>query len=445
MIPSASIRWCAALAAVVFGSLVTTAAEQRLLYAGRAPKNRDGFRHLKPSLEVHDIAQGHKLLRVIPLPAGIFNIRGICASAATQRLYIGHYGTYSDHPHPEKGEGGKLLCFDLATEKVLWEKTFFPSMDRMAITPDGKKLYLPAGEERLEPFWTVVDGMTGDVLTRIASFPRAHNTIVAADGRHVFLQAFGAWVQERGGNSPTQLVAGKIQPTVADRNPDDTLTNENGFIPDLMRTLAVVDTKTDQVVQRVGPFAERTRPFTVNGRGALVYMTVDDLIGLQVGEVASGKVLFTAKPPADAEFAPGKKIVQPPATNNGTVAHGIALTADERWCYVVDQLHTGLHVFDVSGLPARAPRWVKFIRTRTGKPEITGQPGWIASTIAGDFLYPESGEIVDTAKQEIVGQLMSADGKMTDTRFMLEIVRDERGQILRVSDQFGIGRVGAAP
>jgi hypothetical protein len=183
----------------------------------------------------------------------------------------------------------------------------------------------------------------------------------------------------------------------------------------------------------------------VNGRGSLVYMTVDDLVGLQVGDVASGKVLYTAKPPADAEFAPGRKIVQPPATNNGTVTHGIALTADERWCYVVDQLHTGLHVFDVSGLPAREPRWVKFIRTRTGKPEITGQPGWIASTITGDFLYPESGEVVDTAKHEIVGQLMSVDGKLTDTRFILEIVKDDRGQVLRVSDQFGIGRVGARP
>ena len=441
----ASLRWWAAVAAVVMGSLVAAAAEQRLLYAGRAPKNRDGFRHLKPSLEVHDIAAGHKLLRVIPLPTGIFNIRGICASAATQRLYLTHYGTYSDHPHPEKGEGGKLLCLDLVTEKILWEKTLVPSVDRMAITPDGKKLYVPAGEERLEPFWFVVDGLTGETLRLIASFPRAHNTIVAADGRHVFLQAFGSWVQERNANSPSQLVAGKSRPVVADLNPDDTLTHENGFIPDLMRTLAVVDTRTDEIVQRVGPFGERTRPFTVNGRGSLVYMTVDDLVGLQVGDVASGKVLFTAKPPADAEIAPGRKIVQPAATNNGTVTHGIALTADERWCYVVDQLHTGLHVFDVSGLPARAPRWVKFIRTRTGKPEITGQPGWIASTITGDFFYPESGEVVDTAKHEIVGQLMSADGKMTDTRFILEIVRDERGKVLRVSDQFGIGRVGASP
>jgi hypothetical protein len=40
---------------------------------------------------------------------------------------------------------------------------------------------------------------------------------------------------------------------------------------------------------------------------------------------------------------------------------------------------------------------------------------------------------------------MSVDGKLTDTRFILEIVKDERGQVLRVSDQFGIGRVGALP
>jgi len=90
MIRVAALRLFAALALSLGGALAAPAAEQRLLYAGRAPKNRDGFRHLKPSLEVHDIANGHQLLRVIPLPAGIFNIRGICASAATQRLYISH-------------------------------------------------------------------------------------------------------------------------------------------------------------------------------------------------------------------------------------------------------------------------------------------------------------------------------------------------------------------
>ncbi len=59
---------------------------KRYLYVGRAPKERDGFRTLKPSLEVYDIDNGHKLVKVIPLPATVMNIRGIMANAPTRKL-----------------------------------------------------------------------------------------------------------------------------------------------------------------------------------------------------------------------------------------------------------------------------------------------------------------------------------------------------------------------
>lgn len=426
-----------AVVAVLLLSNGAIAAEQHLLYVGRAPKDRDGFRDLKPSLEIHDIDDGHKLIKVIPLPANVFALRGLCASAATKRLYVSHYGQMRGEAPASghsKADGGRLLCLDLETDKVLWEKAYLPSADRMAITPDGKKIYFPAGEERSEAFWTVIDARDGGVLSRVPGNPKAHNTICSLDGKLAFLQGFGV---EGGFKS-----MGKGKPAL-DLDPSDKLTAANGYLPDEMRMLTVVDTATDQVLRQIGPFQEKTRPFTVNGAGSLVFMTVNDLVGFQVADVANGRVLWTAQPPEGTTIktqAGPKKFRQPPEWNNGTACHGIALSADEKECWTVDQMHLGLHYYDVSGLPAKAPEWKGFIGTRSGKPDIFGQPGWIMSTIDGRYFYPETGEIIDTHEKKIIGQLQGADGKPTHSRFALEIdFRD--GAVAAVGDQFAVGRV----
>src|SRR6185295_5054902 len=180
--------------------------EKHYLYVGRAPKDRDGFRDLDPSLEVHDIDDHHKLVKVIPLPAGVKNIRGICASAATKKLYISHYG------HDTRTDIGKVLCLDLVTNHVLWEKTMPAAVDRGAITPDGKRIYMPSGESVHTDYWYVLDGATGNEITRIHHATESHNTVVSLDGTRAFLQAFGS------------------------------------------KYVALVDTSTNKILREIGPF-----------------------------------------------------------------------------------------------------------------------------------------------------------------------------------------------
>ena len=79
-----------------------------------------------------------------------------------------------------------------------------------------------------------------------------------------------------------------------------------------------------------------------------------------------------------------------------------------------------LHVFDVSGLPQKAPVWKQYIKTSLGKEKdatgqlvygedgIYGQPGWIMTTIDGRYLYPETGEIIDTHTKTILRPLPSS-------------------------------------
>src|SRR3954454_9742473 len=125
----------------------------RYLYVVRAPYDRDGFRDLKPSIEVHDIDHGHRLVRVIPLPPSVMQVRGLAANARTDVLYISHYGRYAEGL--DRDAGGKLLAFDLQKERVLWHRTYKPGVDRFALTPDGRKLYMPQSYGWPD-FWTVI-------------------------------------------------------------------------------------------------------------------------------------------------------------------------------------------------------------------------------------------------------------------------------------------------
>ncbi|NJO24262.1 MAG: hypothetical protein HC868_16800 [Sphingomonadales bacterium] len=74
---------------------------------------------------VFDMDAGHKFIRQIETPASREmspdNIKGVCACAATGRLY---FTTRS-----------KLFCLDLLTDRTLWEIEPPNGTDRMSITP----------------------------------------------------------------------------------------------------------------------------------------------------------------------------------------------------------------------------------------------------------------------------------------------------------------------
>jgi DNA-binding beta-propeller fold protein YncE len=395
---------------------VVPAAEQSLLYVARAPRDRNGFRTLVPSIEVFDINNGHALIKVIPLdvPSGsarVANIRGITASAATKKLYISHYGSYKDL-RPGGALSGYVLALDMETDRVLWNRAYPSSVDRGAVTPDGSKLFMPSGELAPTPFFYTIDGATGAEPSdqRINVAPYTHNTVVTLDGSRVFMTAFGGF-----GNR-----------------------NFEPFIH-------IADTQTREVVAKIGPFAAHIRPITINGAASLVFANVNNLIGFQVGDVATGKVLYTARAPVEKNAQSGRK---------ADVSHGISMTADETEVWVVDQLQSGVHVFDVSGLPESPPVWKQYIDTHDGSEQdtegrylygetgIVGQPGWIMSSFDGRYLYPQTGEVIDVAARQVVGQLIGANGNYVHSRFALEVdLRD--GRVVRVGDQQGVGRIVA--
>ncbi len=132
------------------------------------------------------------------------NVKGVCANAATKRIYISTTRT--------------LTCLDLVTEKILWERSYEGGCDRMSMTPDGSTIFLPSFEK---DHWHVVDARNGDVLAKIVPRSGAHNTIVGLNGREAYLAGL---------RSPFLTVAG-----TASRKADRTVGSFSRQYPPLHR------------------------------------------------------------------------------------------------------------------------------------------------------------------------------------------------------------------
>jgi hypothetical protein len=395
-----------------FAMSAPTVTQQRYLYAVTLPYDRRGFRNLTPKVEVFDVNDGHRWVRDIPLPDGIYNARGVAVNAGTDRLYISFFDTAADRRQP-----GGLLCVDLNTDRVLWVKRYdpelVPSPDRFALTPDGKKIYMPAGEGSADAtWWQVIDAASGEPTdTEIHHVSAPHNTIVSLDGRYAFLEG-----QELGG-----------QPEELDR------------------TIAVVDTRTDDVIRRIGPFRDVIRPFTITGDAKYLMATENNFVGFEVADIETGEVIYTVPVPGVAQREPGSS----PETD----CHGIAITPDEKLLFLNDRVSGGVQVFDISGLRnGETPRYLKLIPTRQMGRDLNGNPdqaasedpnnmpGWLAVSYDGRYVYSEGGEVIDTRTLTTTDVMKGGGGKYLHSKFMAEVVFDN-GQAIRVADQFGVGRV----
>jgi YVTN family beta-propeller protein len=315
---------------------------------------------------VFDVDNDHKFVKRIPTWNAARghrheNIKGIAASPKTGLLYVS-----TIH---------RLAAIDLVTERIVWQKGFDADCcDRMAVSPDGKLLYVPAFEE---PKWYVVDAMTGSVVTTLDVPGSAHNTIYSPTGNHVYLASLGSPI------------------------------------------LSVADTKTHKVVRTIGPFSASIRPFTINGAEARVYVNVNNLLGFEIGDLRTGKVLQKVTVEG---FQMGK------VAHHGCPSHGIALTHDESELWISDGANSHLHVFDLTG---SAPRQKASIKVRD-------QPGWITFSIDGKRAYPSTGEVIDVASKKILATLEDEENRHVQSEKLLEVVF-RGGKPILAGDQFALG------
>ncbi len=320
---------------------------QHLLYVAE-PGTRNYVEYGGVGILVFDIDNGYKFVKRIPtwsVPAGKEpeNVKGVVASAKTGRIYVSSLN--------------RMIAIDAVSGKKIWDKTYEGGCDRMAISPDGKTLYVPQLEG---PNWHVVDASNGEVIATIETKSGSHNTIWSADGQHVYLAGLKS------------------------------------------NLLSVADPKTNKVVSTVGPFENVIRPFTVNGSNSLVFVNVNGLLGFEVGDLKTGKKLY------HVEVAGYK---QGPVKRHGCPSHGIALTPDEKELWVADCANSAIHIFDATAMP---PKQMQSIKARDCV-------GWLSFSMDGKVAYSSTGEIFDTATKKLVAALTDEAGHMVQSEKLLDM------------------------
>lgn len=327
---------------------VLPAAEEHLLYVA-SPGIRNYVEYGGVGILVFDIDHGYKFVRRIPtwsVPDGkkAENVKGIVASARTGIVYVTSLT--------------RTIAIEAVSGKQVWDKAYEGGCDRLAISPDGKTLYIPQLEG---PSWHVVNAATGDLIATITPNSGSHNTIWSSDGAHVYL-------------------AGLKSPV-----------------------LGVADAMTNQLGPGVGPFSNVIRPFTVNGSNTLVYVNVNDLLGFEVGDLRTGKKL------ARVEAAGYKK---GPVKRHGCPSHGIALTPDEKELWVADCANSAIHVFDATVMP---PKQLQSIPQRDCV-------GWLSFSMDGKVGYSSTGEVIDVKTKKVVKALEDEAGHAVQSEKLLDLV-----------------------
>ncbi|HLW99911.1 MAG TPA: choice-of-anchor D domain-containing protein [Candidatus Acidoferrales bacterium] len=316
-------------------------------------------------LQVFDMDNGHSLVKTVSLP-GVSSPLGLAVSAATDMLYISYGGFGGSQGN------GSVLEYNLLNDSIVWQKNYSHGVDSISVSPDGKTLYVPDGENSGDTLVYVVDAATGNELSTIATGNSPHNAMIGLDGKKLY---------------------------VGPRN-------ENN--------LYVVDTATNQVILKVGPLVATNivsgngvRPFAINGLQTLAFTTASGFLGFQVGDLATGNVLYTVTPTG----------FNWNGTGPSAPCHGISLSPDEKELYLLDSVNQVVHVYDITGLPATAPQLVASIQMGAA----FGSVGWLQHSRDGRFVQvSDSGDVIDTVTRTTTNTLPISSALML-SRWYIEV------------------------
>jgi DNA-binding beta-propeller fold protein YncE len=343
------------LAVVAFGLCSTESASSAPKRSGglvpsRLTARSSATRHFEyvfdsGGIRVYDIDRRNRYLGEIAFPG--LPIRGLVADPAKATLFVAYGG-----PGGSWGTGS-MLAYDLVSGRTLWRRAYSTGVDNIAITPNGRKLYMAVGEASGSSTWEIVDPADGRITGSIQAGSGPHETIVGPDGRYVYL-----------GGVDTPY-------------------------------LDVASTSTGRIVRRIGPlYGPGVRPFTIDATQSLAFTTSWSFLGFQVSSIRTGKVLYSVSPPGFRFDA---------AAFGDIPDHGISLSPDGRQLYLIDTPNGYVHVFDVSGLPRARPRDIADIKLVH---PTAGGDSWLQHSRDGRYVYVGlSGDVIDTASHKIASYL----------------------------------------
>ena len=330
------------------------------------------------SIVVLDAKHGYNFVKRItfeekPATLPLESIAGMAASTATNMVYV--------------STRGHLYAINLLTEKVVWSNAYEPGTccERGQVTPDG--LTLDVGSD-LKNFHRVIDASTGAVKGIIPT-PQSmfnHNMNMSPDGKTIFAAP----------NGNTMTIA-----DMATMKPTGTIT-----------------------------FSDHVRVFVINHDASRVYANLNNLLGFEIADAKTKKVIKRIEAPAEmwkAKWADPNQHFY----GHGAPMHGIAMTPDESEIWIPDAINDQVLVYDNTG------EWPKLDLTKSIKTEAPN--GWITMGLDGKLAYMASGDVVDVKTHKIVGQLRDEYGRQMDSEKVLDLEFDLNGKMVRKVNEFAIG------
>jgi YVTN family beta-propeller protein len=214
---------------------------------------------------------------------------GIAIPAAQDVVYVTVEGK----------EPGELVAIDPTTDKITRSMKVGPEPNQLAVTPDGKLSFVPAKDG----FWDVIDLEKFEILKRIETGGRPHNTLCSVDGKRVYLAPMGA-----------------------------------------PKKVTVVEAATQKILGEI-PFSNVVRPIALSKDESRLYAEVDGLVGVEVADVKERKMIHRIEAALTEEQ---RKV--------GSRSHGLALRPDEKELWECDVEHHEVHIYDIAG---EKPKQVK--------------------------------------------------------------------------------------
>lgn len=322
------------------------------------------------SISVYDIDRGHRLIKSIQTVPGVADVRGVAVSALTGKLYV----AYRD-----ASGTGMVYCLNVYDDTILWNRTVSPGVDRLAIDPEGRLLYVPTWEGGSADYINVVDAGTGDVARKVYFSKQSHDTQYPLSG-----------------------------PIFQETKAND---GSGGY-------LYLIDPNS-YAVSRVGPYSGILGPYAVDSTSSYAVNNVTNLWGMQVANIKTGQIITASIP----DHPPG----------DAGLLHGIGWTPDQTEVWQ-SSAGNDPHVYVWDMLNPAAPVLKQTLMLRSGRGSH-----WLTFDIRGDYGYIAPNKNSADGTEIFSVRTHASVGVVGSSEDMLEI-DFVNGKINQVGDQYGIGR-----
>ena len=153
-----------------------------------------------------------------------------------------------------------------------------------------------------------------------------------------------------------------------------------------------------------------------------IYVNVNDLIGFEIGDIKSGKMLKRVELPGDDWKGKG-------------YSHGIGLTPDESEIWIADPVHNAWQIWDNPGNglnPVYNPS--KMIKPTGGVVH-----SWIDMTNDGKLAFIGDSSIIDVKTHKEIGIMKDEFGRRIVHAEKVLYLTFRDGKLIETNNQFAVG------